>query len=299
MRIQRNLPALFSGLMGVNLEVSARAVARARHLGLEVATLSLNTGDPSTWVNGSANIGIVGNTYSRGVTQNMSGILNVSETAYARGGFQGTVVAGEGLVSDVPDLTDPGWSMCGPIEDDPEVSWNSNGVVERSTLDGDGYIWIDPGTYDWINIRAANKVKFRPGVYRATENQGVVINGTAISTGPVCFVMDAGASFNVTAQAIVALYSGLEYNNILIWSADASSNAVKIAGGAQVFPGYDAPLMGTVYAPHGTVRLSGSSTGSVSGQVVADKIALEGGSGTAVVYDPDRTPGIPGPALVE
>ena len=299
-RIRRNLPTLFAGVLGVDLDVSARAVARARRLGLEMAILALDTGDPALWVNGGSRVGIVGSTYSRGTTQNMSGVLNVSEYAYADR-FDGTVVAGEGLITDAPDMPDPAWPPCGgaPIITTPGVSWNSTGIPERATTDVYGYEWIDPGTYDWISIRASDKVKFRAGVYHVTESQGVVINGDAISAGPVCFYMDAGTVFNAAGTGQMALYSGLEFNNILIWSADSSTNAVKIAGGMSLVPGSTAPLAGTIYVPYGTVRLGGSSTGSVRGQVVANDIALEGGNGTAVVYDPNFAAGIPGPALVE
>ncbi|MBI4318209.1 MAG: hypothetical protein HY675_06955 [Chloroflexi bacterium] len=298
-RIRRPLPALFTGLFGVTFEASARAVARARHLGIEAATISLYPGDPSTVVNGSANIGVVGNTYSRGITQNMAGVLNVSGYAFAGTGFEGTVNATLGLVSGVAELYDPRWGPCGPIDPNPGISWNSNGVVERQTLDGDGYVWISPGTYDWINIRSSDRVKFRPGVYRTTKSQGVNINGDAIGTGPICFVMDPVATFNAQGDGTIALSSGPIYNNILIWTSNCSTNAVKIAGSNDVLPGFGSPFQGTIYAPCGTVRLSGGSTGSVRGQVFGYVIALEGGNGTAVVYDANLAPGLPGPALVE
>ncbi|MBI2954088.1 MAG: hypothetical protein HYY30_07225 [Chloroflexi bacterium] len=292
-RVQRNLNTLFAGVLGVQLKVSARAVARAKHQNFEVATLSLDPGDPSTWVNGSGNVNVVGSTYSRGETQNISGVLHATRKAYSRGGFEGTISADEGLVNNPPDLFDPGWSQCGPIVSGPGVSWNSNGIVEKSTMDPWGYEWINPGTYDWISVSSSYKVKFNPGVYRVTRSQGVTINGGAESAGPVCFVLDDGATFNIQANSGVYLYSGPAYNNIIIWSADDSQNAVKIAGGN------DVTLLGTLYVPKGTARLAGSATGTVRGQVVADNIILEGTTGTTVVYDPNNAAETPGPALVE
>ena len=287
-RIRRNLNSLFAGVLGVNLEVSARAVARAKHTGFEVATISLDPGDASTVVNGSATIGVVGSTYSRGVTKNLAGDFNISRRAYARGGINGSVNAGEGVVTNPPDLFDPGWDA--PFaEPEPGLSWNSN---IGQTPDGEGYIWIDPGTYHWISVAAGDKVKFRPGVYRTTRSQGVKINGEAYSTGPVCFVIDGGGAFESQATAGVNLYSGPEYNNILIWT-QSSGNAVKIAGGNNV------TFQGTIYALNATATLAGSATGTVHGQVVARNIVFAGSAGVAVVYDPNNTPDVPGPALVE
>ena len=290
--IKRQVNTLFAGLLGFNnVQISARAVARSQHIGLTAATISLDPGDPSTYTNGSTAINVLGNTYSRGVTQSITGVINVNGNAYARGGFQGTGINANNLITNVPDLLDPDWSAP-TANSGPGVSWNSNGVVEKSTMDDDGYEWISPGTYDWISISAGYKVKFQPGVYHVTKNQGVSINGTAIGTGPVCFVLDNPASFSVQAGANVNFYSSSAYNNIVIWSSD-TGDAVKIAGGGNV------SLTGTIYTPYGNSRIAGTAGGTVHGQVVAKDIVLEGTSGTAVVYDGNNAPDTPGPTLVE
>ena len=292
-RIRRQLNSLFAGVLGVNLEVSARAVARAKHVGMEVATLSLDTGDSSTFLNGGAYVGVVGSTFSRGATKNMAGTFNISRRAYTRGGITGSVNAAEGVVTNPPDMLDPGWSAPVQTITTPGVSWNSNGGVERTTKDADGYLHIYPGTYDWISVAAGDKVKFHPGVYTTTKSQGVKINGSAISPyGPVCFVLNGSGAFEAQATAGINLTSGPEYNNILVWTM-TSGNAIKIAGGN------DVSFWGTLYAPNGTATLSGSSTGTVHGQVVARNIQFGGTSGVAVVYDPNHAAEIPGPALVE
>lgn len=291
--IRRQVNTFIAGILGIkSVEISARAVARSRQASFAAATISLDPGEPSTWVSGATNITVIGNTYSRGVTKATSGNLTVSGNAYARGGFTGTNINASALITDAPDLLDPQWSP--PVASaGPGISWNSNGVSERATIDSDGYLWIDPGTYDWISISSSDKVKFRPGVYRVTRNQGVNINGEAIGTGPICFVLDSPASFSVQAGATVNFYSDKElYNNIVIWSA-TSGDAVKIAGGGT------ASLSGTIYAPNGNARIAGTAGGTVHGQVVARDIILEGTSGSAVVYDADMAPDVAGPSLVE
>jgi hypothetical protein len=108
----------------------------------------------------------------------------------------------------------------------------------------------------------------------------------------VCFVLNGGGAFEAQATAGINLTSGPEYNNILVWTM-TSGNAIKIAGGN------DVSFWGTLYAPNGAATLSGSSTGTVHGQVVARNIQFGGTSGVAVVYDPNHAAEIPGPALVE
>lgn len=292
--IRREANTLFANVLGIgSFTVTTRAVARAKQISFDAATISLDPGDASTWVNGAGFIGVVGNTYSRGVTKIMSGLLQVFGSSYAKGGFAGSAISSNALITDVPDLFDPLWPA--PYADPaPGLSWNSNGVVERQTLDVDGYVWIWPGTYDWINIVAGDRVKFKPGVYKTTKVQGVNINGTAIGTGPTCFVMVDPAQFVVQAGAYVSFYSSKDlYNGIIIWSSTTGGNAVKIAGGGNV------DLRGTIYAPRGTARIAGTAGGTVHGQVVAKNIVFEGTSGTAVVFDSNLAPDTPGPILVE
>lgn len=291
--IKTEAKTLFLGIFGIgDVDISARAVARSKRMSFDAATISLDPGDASTWLNGTTDVGVIGNTYSRGVTKAMTGSLNVNGNAYARGGFMGSAIYANALVTDVPDLLDPKWTPP-PADPSPGISWNSNGIVEKATKDVDGYLWISPGTYDWISIASGDKVKFEPGVYLVTKSQGVKINGEAIGTGPVCFVLPSPASFDVQSGATVSFYSDKDlYNNILIWSS-TSGDAVKISGGANV------NLWGTIYTANGNSRIAGTAGGTVHGQVVARNIILEGTSGSAVVYDGSMAADVPGPSLVE
>jgi hypothetical protein len=292
--IRRQMNTLFASILGTDsVTVTARAVARSKQVSFDAATISLDPGTASTEVSGSTNIAVVGSTYSRGVTKNQSGSLVVTGNAYAKGGFAGSSITANAYITDVPDIYDPLWPAPA-ANPNPGISWNSNGVVERQTLDGDGYVWIDPGTYDFINVRAGDRAKFRPGVYKVTRNQGVNIAGIAVGTGPVCFVMSDTADFTVVAGAEANFYSSKTlYNGIVIWSSNTGTNAVKIAGGSNINFG------GTIYAPRGTVRVAGTTGGTVHGQVFANYIKFNGNSGTAVVYDSTMAPDTPGPVLVE
>lgn len=296
-QIRRSVTPLFAGVFNANLEVYARAVARCKQSGMEVATLSLDEGNASTENTGSSSTTVIGSTYSRGATKAQAGSLVITKKAYARGGFTGAGInPAEGFVgqpysSPPPDLQDPLWPPPA-ANPGPGVYWDSGGPVEQSTKDENGWLHIIPGTYDYISISPGHKVIFEPGVYKVTASQGITNNGTIHGNG-VCFVMNSKADFSSQSQGEVFLGSSPLYNNILIWSADCSNDSVKLAGGS------NCTFWGTIYAPCGTVRLAGNSSGLVHGQVVANKIVLAGNSGTCVVYDSNRVAEIPGPALVE
>ncbi|MGQ9674318.1 MAG: pilus assembly protein TadG-related protein [Chloroflexota bacterium] len=296
-QIKRSVNSFFAGIFNATLEARARAVARAKQSSLQAATISLNEGSSSTYNGGSGTSLVIGSTYSRGVTKSQSGSLIIDGKAYARGGFDGTAMTpSEGFVgppysAPPPDLFDPKWTAP-TASSSPGTSWDSQGAAEQGTKDGDGWLHIQPGTYTYVKIASGAKVIFEPGVYRITQAQGLTNNGS-IRGENVCFVMNSKADFSSQSQGQVYLTSSPSYNNILIWSADCSNDAVKLTGGQ------DVTFWGTIYAPCGTVRLSGNSVGMVHGQVVAYNIYFEGGSGTSVVYDPNRAADVPGPALVE
>jgi hypothetical protein len=298
-QIHRSVPTLFAGIFGATPEVSARAVARGKQMSLQVATLSLYQGNSSTENAGSTVITVVGGTYSRGETKAQTGDLSVVGRAYSKGGFIGTAITpSEGFVGSPysappPDLFDPKWPAP-TANSGPGTSWSAGDPAHDydGSKDANGWIHITPGTYKNISVASSYKVIFEPGVYRVTNNQGVGINGEVHGNG-VCFVMDSAASFDIQSQAKVYFASSSIYNNILVWSANSGTDAVKVAGGA------DIGLWGTIYAPYGMCRLAGNTQGLVHGQVVADKIQFSGGSGSAVVYDKDRCAEVPGPGLVE
>lgn len=296
-QIKKPVNSFFAGIFGTSLEAYARAVARAKQSGMEAATISLNEGASSTYNGGSGTSTVIGSTYSRGVTKSQSGNLIIDGKAYSRGGFDGTAITpSEGFVgppysAPPPDLFDPKW-VAPTANPGPGTTWDSQGAAEQATKDVNGWLHIQPGTYKYVKIASGTKVIFEPGVYKITDSQGLTNNGSIYGNG-VCFVMNSKADFSSQSQGEVYLSSSSAYNNILIWSADCSNDAVKLTGGVNV------TFWGTVYAPCGMVRLAGNSLGLVHGQVVAYNIAFGGGSGTSVVYDPNRAADIPGPVLVE
>ncbi|MGQ9677582.1 MAG: pilus assembly protein TadG-related protein [Chloroflexota bacterium] len=292
--IRKTRNSFFGGLLGAdNLQVSARAVARTFNEGLQVAVLGLKEHDDSVTNGGSAVTVIGGSTYSRGRTKAQgSGGLFVSGKAYAREGCTGgSLHPADACVDDPPDVFDPKWSA--PSADPgPGGNWRSNGAAEQATKDGDGYLHIQPGTYDYISISPSDKVIFEPGVYRITKSQGVKNNGSMRGSG-VCFVMDAGTDFSSESQAEVFLQGSSDYNNIVVWSADTGNKAIKIAGGANT------NIKGTLYAPRGGIELDGNTSGLVEGQVVGYTVKLGGTSDTSIKYVESNASTIMTPCLVE
>lgn len=292
--IRKTRDSFFGAVLGADsLQVSARAVARTYNDGLQVAVLGLKENDHSVINRGSAVTVVGGSTYSRGSTKAQgSGGLYVSGHAYAVGGCTGGALhPPDACVDDPPAVYDPKWPAPS-ANPGPGTPWKSNGAAEQATKDGDGYLHIEPGTYDYISISAGDKVKFAPGVYHITKSQGVKNNGSMEAIG-VCFVMDSGADFSSQSQAEVLLEGSSAYNNIVIWSADNGNKAIKVAGGANT------KIRGALYAPRGGIELDGNTSGLIEGQVVGYTVTLGGNSSTSIVYVENNTPTIMTPCLVE
>lgn len=306
--ISRQVPSLFAKVLGrTEFTVTARAVARSKQISFDAATVSFDEGDQSTKFNGTADIYVQGNVYSRGgiKQQSASSTVDVSGDVFLRG----TISGGGGISADeivsgedqVPYLLDPLWPTPTPLPTSPDVAWDNNFPPGP-----DGYAYIDGGKYRSIKINSGGaKTRFCTGVYYITGNQGVTINGYAESLadgatkpdgsacgGPVTFVLTSNASFDAQSTSKVYFATDDTYNNILIHTANCG-NAVKLDGGNE----FD--FLGTIYAPCGDVQITGSSGGTVQGQIVANTVTFLGGSGPAVTYSADRVPEIPGPSLVE
>ncbi len=294
-QIHRQVHGFFTGMLGINLQVLARAVARAKHMSFDAATISLDTSNTSTWVHGTPSVVVVGNVYSRGgITDSGNSNLEVEGYAYARGGFFGNPPDAKALITNIPDLLDPKWPAPTALPD-PGLSFNANIGDHPCNPPDPVNMCIYPGTYDYIEINTGQPIRFEPGVYRTTKSQGVQFTSSAnaFSTGPVAFVVDSPGSFDVAGGATLNLYTSKSLSNgILIWTS-ATGNAVKINGGSNV------TLGGTIYAPNASASIGGSAGGTVHGQVVAKDVELDGTSGTAVVYDRNGAPDTPGPTLVE
>lgn len=310
------LSAFYASLKQGNspLVVKARTVARGSRMPLDAAIIALKgsrTGDGSNDVlvkGGGGETIVNGSTYSWGETKNTSGGLTVNGYAMSKGGFQGAITATRGEYSNPPPLYDPKW----PAQTPGSATGGHINVGGSCTHPEIQTIY--PGTYTDISVGACGTLHLCPGVYQVTGQAGVKLTSnpsvmdllspgdircpsgsSAAFAGVQIILTDTSAVFQTTAGSVVSLTGAQQYNNVVIWSAsEQSSGAVKIVGGSTN------NINGTIYCPAGDVSLGGnSSTGVVSGQVVANTVTLTGGSGTAVTYVGDNAAGWPSPVLRE
>ncbi len=309
-RVARTVPALFAGIFNAgSVRLEGRAVAHGCGGFAEAAIVALDTGNHAIKSAGNSNLFVQGSIYSAGGIAVNSGNLTLSGTAYAKGSISGgNMSAGAGTQSgpSVPVISDPKWETPPVGSTAPGTAWKSKQQPTYVTVNGVKWKLIMPGTYRSITVDNGDHVLFQKGVYRVTKND-FKIQGVAAGFGdphtfanqnvpdfgePVSFVLDDGVTFDVTSSGTARFRSGPEYNNLIIRSFQ-DGNAVKIVGQG------DVSLLGTIYAPNGDVEISGSAGGTVHGQIVAGSVSFTGGSGTAVVYDPNYIPNTKFSWLVE
>ncbi|MHB1135060.1 MAG: pilus assembly protein TadG-related protein [Chloroflexota bacterium] len=309
----QSVTSFFAGVFGANpVRLEARAVARGRGRSAEAAIIALHDDPAAIEVQGNAEVDVIGSIYSRGgVRAQGSATLDVTGWTYARGEvIDAALAAGSQtrIYEGAPDLSDPNWPTPQVVSTGPGGRWLSNNVSVLE--DAFGWKHIYPGTYEEIYVANGDRVMFHPGIYEITggaSGKNFSIQGTASGKSPlpiadptnpphgdpVSFVLGADVTFEMTATGIVRFRSAMwitdengntrAANNLVI-RAKEDSNAVKIVAQASM------SLIGTIYAPAGDVQLAGGSGGSVRGQVVAGTVALLGGAGPAVIWDPTMVP---------
>jgi hypothetical protein len=130
-----------------------------------------------------------------------------------------------------------------------------------------------------ISISGSSTVNFGPGVYYFTgqfsASGGDTANGTQ---GVTFFAAGPSGSYDISGGAnldLIAPTSGA-YSGILFWQALGDTSTITISGGA------DSTLEGVIYAPNGTLNLSGGTGTNFYTDVVVDSMNL---SGSASLYN--------------
>lgn len=314
-RVAKTVPSIFAGIIaGGQVRLEGRAVAQGYGGYAEAAIIALKEDDNAIKAGGNSEIDVIGSIYSRGgiSANSAAGYLDIDGYAYARWSISGSdfEAVGTWTGAGVPDIQDPNWPTPPPSSAGPNVDWNS------SLQPADAYGWkhINPGTYKQITVANGDAVMFHTGVYHITggaAGKNFKIMGVACGESdpattpktnppmglPVAFVLHDGVTFEITSSGTAHFTSatsigGITVNNLIIRSFE-DRNAVKIVGQGTV------ALAGTVYTPAGDTELAGSTGGTVRGQLVSGTVALLGGTGPAVVYDPANVPATRRSWLVE
>ncbi len=284
-QVKRTVPALFSFVFGqAGFPISARAVARNTTDFGDSAIISLSercsptpltfsgTADMlveggGAWSNGAAAV-------SGGADVELQGPLTSAE------GCGGVSVSGHSELN-APDTPEHSSPMNDPLAGRLNPAW----VSGDNRVDN---IYF-PGTYG--NTTITGSARLVSGVYRFNR---LTINGNVYGLpdagayrpdtddpispwGPVFIFVDGNV--DIQSGSKVRLQAGVgNFNSVLFWS----TGDVSIAGNS------DVQLIGTIYAPNGSVTLVGTAeTPVLRGQVIGKTVSVAGTNNTVIQYTPD------------
>src|SRR5262249_45178740 len=171
----------------------------------------------------------------------------------------------------------------------------------------------DPST---MVVQSKNQVKLQnsgslsllPGVYQG----GINVTGGTLTLAPGIYYMDAGGftfsgTGNLSAEGVMIVNSpaikgsvnndvisitgsgvidltpmttGI-YTGISLWQSRTSPNTITVSGG-----GAGSSLLGTFYAQHGTLKVSGGNTVGVGSQYISYDLNITGSAAMGVNYNP-------------
>ena len=116
--------------------------------------------------------------------------------------------------------------------------------------------------------------------------------GAQITPGAVQFYFPSGSCMTQNAQGATYVFSGLQYNWIIIY-APASNTCSNILNG-----GASTQYIGTIYTPGGNWRINGSDRSPLAGQVICYTATVTGSAQVGIDFNPNYSPAPPAARLI-
>jgi len=113
-----------------------------------------------------------------------------------------------------------------------------------------------------------------------------------ITPGAVQFYFPAGSCFSQNAQGATYVFSGEQYNWIVIFAPPANSCSNTMNGGAST------QFIGTIYTPAADWAISGGDRSPLAGQVIAYTATVTGGAAVGIDFNPNYAPAPPAARLI-
>lgn len=210
---------------------------------------------------------IVRSTHAKAIsTTNNNGVSASSVVLATGGGWQGSVTPTPSFATqDGNVFNDPFASMPAPALSTcktplPTVNFQPDTPGGTVTYCSD------------VNINAS--ATFQPGIYIFTR--ALKLSGSASLTGAgvLFYFQGPNSSINMVGTGALSLSAATSgtYKGILIWQDKVNTTKVQLKGGSSM------DLSGNLYFPSAAVELSGGSSSSTIGLVVASKVSTSGGS---------------------
>ena len=116
--------------------------------------------------------------------------------------------------------------------------------------------------------------------------------GSAITPGGVQFYFPNGSCFNQNSQGATYVFSGVQYNWIVIYAPAANTCAANMNGGAST------QYIGTIYTPGMDWTISGGDRSPLAGQVICYTAKVAGGGQAGIDFNPNYSPVPPAARLI-
>jgi hypothetical protein len=113
-----------------------------------------------------------------------------------------------------------------------------------------------------------------------------------VTPGAVQFYFPNGSCFTQNAQGATYVYSGEQYNWIVIYSPPANTCANTMNGGAST------QFIGTIYTPGAGWTINGGDRSPLAGQVICYTASVSGSAAVGIDFNPNYAPAPPAARLI-
>ena len=116
--------------------------------------------------------------------------------------------------------------------------------------------------------------------------------GAQVTPGGVQFYFPNGSCFNQNSQGATYVYSGVQYNWIVIYAPASNTCDETMNGGAST------QYIGTIYTPGANWTISGGDRSPLAGQVICYTAKVAGGGQAGIDFNPNYSPVPPAARLI-
>ena len=116
--------------------------------------------------------------------------------------------------------------------------------------------------------------------------------GAQMTPGAVQFYMPAGSCMIQNAQGATYVFSGIQYNWIIIYQPASNNCSNSMNGGSST------QYIGTIYTPGASWSLNGGNRAPLAGQVICYSASVSGGASVGIDFNPNYSPVPPAARLI-
>jgi len=113
-----------------------------------------------------------------------------------------------------------------------------------------------------------------------------------VTPGAVQFYMPAGSCMSQNAQGATYVFSGEQYNWIVIYQPAANTCSNTMNGGSAT------QYIGTIYTPAADWTINGGNRAPLAGQVIVYTATVTGGASVGIDFNPNYAPAPPAARLI-